>query len=106
MGADDLILSGRITSGEPIANARRWQVEMAYRYGEMELNMESPRLWKWENRCRLLLLVTLVYTFLLTLVRTATALVTALLHRWSPTTGERHRLVAMPYRLRAAVTHL
>lgn len=90
-----------------LAYARRWQVEMAYRYGKTELAMESPRLWKWENRCKLLLLVTLVYSFLLTLVRTETELVAALLHHWCPRTGKRHRLVAVPlYRLRAALSQL
>ena len=28
------------------AYARRWQIEMSFRYGKSELAMESPRLWK------------------------------------------------------------
>lgn len=29
-----------------LSYARRWQVEMSFRYGKSELAMESPRLWK------------------------------------------------------------
>ena len=50
------------------AYARRWQVEMAWRYSKSELAMESPRLWFWENRLGLLLMVTLAYAFLLSLL--------------------------------------
>ena len=87
--------------------ARRWQAEMAYRYGKTELAMESPRLWRWETRMKLLLLVTLVYAFLLTLVREEGEWVAALLRTYCPRTGERHRLAAVPlYRLRAALSYL
>ena len=50
------------------AYARRWQVEMAWRYSRSELAMESPRLWFWENRLKLLLMATLAYAFLLSLL--------------------------------------
>jgi hypothetical protein len=40
------------------AYARRWQIEMSWRYGKSELAMESPRLWDWERRQMLLLLAT------------------------------------------------
>jgi hypothetical protein len=42
-----------------VAYARRWQIEMAWRYGKAELAVESPRLWSWQNRLRLLLIVAL-----------------------------------------------
>jgi hypothetical protein len=48
---------------------RRWQVEMAFRFNKCELAMQSPRLWSWENRLKLLSLVTLAYAFLLLLLR-------------------------------------
>ena len=48
-----------------MAYARRWQVEMCYRTCKTDLAMESPRLWFWENRLKLLLMVSLVYAFLL-----------------------------------------
>ena len=51
------------------AYARRWQVEMCCRACKSDLAMESPRLWFWENRLKLLLMVTLVYAFLLSLLQ-------------------------------------
>ena len=88
--------------------ARRWQVEMAYRYSKTELAMESPRLWRWENRLKLLLLVSLVYAFLLSLLTdTQKSLVQLLLRHWCHRTGERHRQAAIPlYRLRSALSRL
>ena len=52
-----------------LAYSRRWQVEMAFCFGKSELAMESPRLWTWERREKLLLMVTLAYAFLLSLLR-------------------------------------
>ncbi len=46
-----------------VAYARRWQIEMCYRACKTDLAMESPRLWFWENRLKLLLMVSLVYAF-------------------------------------------
>jgi len=42
---------------------RRWQIELSFRYGKCELAMESPRLWAFENRLKLLGIVTIVYAF-------------------------------------------
>lgn len=91
-----------------LAYARRWQVEMAYRYGKSELAMESPRLWRWENRLKLLLMVTLVYAFLLSLLDHDLAdLRHWLLRQWCHRTGERYREAAIPlYRLRSALSRL
>ena len=50
------------------AYARRWQVEMCYRTCKTDLALESPRLWSWENRLKLLLMASLVYAFLLSLL--------------------------------------
>ena len=50
------------------AYARRWQIEMAYRFSKTELAMESPRLWFWDTRLKLMLMVSLVYAFLLSLL--------------------------------------
>ena len=47
------------------ASRRRWQIETSFRYGKCELAMESRRLWSFENRLKLLGIVTLVSTFLL-----------------------------------------
>jgi hypothetical protein len=53
------------------AYGRRWQIECAWRYSKSELAMESPRVWTWERREKLLLMVTLVYAFLLSLLASA-----------------------------------
>jgi len=87
-----------------VAYARRWQVETSFRYGKSELRMESPRLQQWEPRRKLLLLVTLVYAFLLSLLAPEQELLRkSLLDRWSHRTGQRARQSRAPlYRLRWA----
>jgi hypothetical protein len=87
---------------------RRWQVEMAFRFNKSELAMESPRLWEWENRLKLLSLVTLAYAFLILLLRPELhALVEQLLQRFCHRTGKRGRETSTPlYRLRAALSRL
>ncbi len=90
-----------------LAYARRWQVEMCYRACKTDLAMESPRLWFWENRIKLLM-VSLVYAFLLSLLTPKlAALVRDLLRSWCHRTGERYRQAAIPLsRLRAAFSSL
>ncbi len=91
-----------------LAYARRWQVEMCYRACKTDLAMESPRLWFWENRLKLLLMVSLVYAFLLSLLSPHLApLVQELLRNWCHRTGERYRQAAIPLsRLRTALSAL
>ena len=87
---------------------RRWQIELSFRYGKCELAMESPRLWSFENRLKLLGLVTLVYAFLLHLLsplykETVQSVLRLKCHR----TGKRCRDVIAPlYRLRWAISRL
>jgi hypothetical protein len=90
------------------AYARRWQIEMSFRYGKSELAMESPRLWKWENRLKLLLMATLVYAFLLSLLDPSQQLLRQwLLRWWCHRTGKRNRETSVPlYRLRSAISRL
>lgn len=88
------------------AYARRWQIEMAWRYSKSELAMESPRLWSWANRLKLLLIASLAYAFLLSLL-TPEALRLWLLKYWCPRTGKRCRQASTPlYRLRTALSNL
>ena len=88
-----------------MAYARRWQVEMCYRTCKTDLVMESPRLWFWENRLKLLLMVSLVYAFLL--ASELASLVQALLQGWCYRTGKRYRQAAVPLsRLRTALSAL
>jgi Transposase DDE domain len=91
-----------------LAYARRWQIEMAFRYGKSELAMESPRLWTWEGRRKLLLMVTLAYAFLLSLLDERLELLRAWLLRWfCHRTGVRGRETPTPlYRLRSAISRL
>jgi hypothetical protein len=108
------LLTGEpITSAEEawkvvLAYARRWQIEMAFRLGKSELAMESPRLWSWERRVKLLLMVTLAYAFLLSLLEeSATWLRLWLLRHFCHRTGKRNRDASAPlYRLRWAISRL
>ena len=50
------------------AYARRWQIELTWRYEKSEWAFQSPRVWDWEVREKLLLMATLAYAFLLTLL--------------------------------------
>jgi hypothetical protein len=81
---------------------------MAFRFTKSELVLESPRLWAWETRLKLLLLVTLVYAFLLSLLDPALRAVREwLLDHWCHRTGKRSRDTATPlYRLRSALSRL
>ena len=84
----------------------RWQIEQAFRAGKAELGMESPRLWFWENRLKLLGMVSLVYDFLLSLLRNWPDWIPLFLKRWVPRTGNRHRRASVPiYRLRLAISN-
>lgn len=86
--------------------ARRWQIEMAWRYSKCELAMQSPRLWSWANRLKLLLMATLAYAFLLSLL-SPEALRLWLLRHWCHRTGKRCREASTPhYRLRSALSSL
>ena len=91
-----------------LAYARRWQIEMAFRYGKSELGMESPRLWKWERRLKLLLMVTLAYAFLLSLLNERLELLRQwLLRYFCHRTGAWGREAPTPlYRLRSALSRL
>jgi hypothetical protein len=90
------------------ASARRWQIEMTWRFSKSELACESPRLWKWETRLKLLLMVSLVYSFLLALLDEPRATLKAwLLRYWCHRTGKRCREATTPlYRLRWALSRL
>lgn len=91
-----------------LAYGRRWQIECAWRYSKSELAMESPRVWTWERREKLLLMVTLIYAFLLSLLAIEwEELRNWLLRAWCHRTGKRSREVAAPlYRLRSALSRL
>jgi hypothetical protein len=91
-----------------LAYARRWQIEQSWRYNKSELGCESPRVWRWERREKLLLMVTLLYAFLLSLLAEELEALREACLRWGcHRTGKRSRKVAAPlYRLRAALSRL
>jgi hypothetical protein len=89
------------------AYARRWQIEMSLRFNKSELALESPRLWSWERRLKLLMIVTLAYAFLLALLRLPREWLREVLRRWCHRTGKRSRETSTPlYRLRLALSCL
>jgi len=50
------------------AYARRWHIELTWRFGKSELAFQSPRVWRWQERLKLLALATVAYAFLLQLL--------------------------------------
>lgn len=91
-----------------LAYARRWQVEMAIRYNKCELAFESPRLFQWQPRQKLLWIAALAYAFLLSLLIHPFAPLTSwLLHTFCHRTGKRSRDTPAPlYRMRFALALL
>ena len=90
------------------AYVRRWQIEMTWRYDKSELANPRPRLWRWATREKLLLMATLAYAFLLTLLEPFyDPLRLWLLRRFCHRTGRHARAAKAPlYRLRNALSRL
>ena len=88
--------------------SRRWQIEQTWRYDKSELAFQSPRVWSWEVRLKLLALATLAYAFLLHLLEPRSGPVRLwLLRHYCHRTGRRLRRVKAPlYRLRSALARL
>jgi hypothetical protein len=91
-----------------LAYARRWLIETIFRYNKSELALESPRLWQWDNRLKLLLMVSLVYAFPLSLLNLDCQLLRDWwLCPWCHRTGKRYREAAiLLYCLRSAISRL
>ncbi len=82
----------------------RWEVEQGFRVCKSELAIQSPRLWWWENRLKLLAIVALVYDFLLRLIRGWSSWIQGFFKQWCHRTGNRYRNASIPiYRLRIAI---
>ena len=90
------------------AYARRWQVEMSFRYTKTGLAFESPRLVGWQERKKLLMIATLCFGFLLSLLNPVFEDIRKFLLRcFCHRTGKRSRLTPAPlYRLRLALSFL
>ncbi len=108
-----------LLTNEPIAGAadawrmafayvRRWQIELTWRYDKSELAFQSPRLWHWPEREKLLLMATLAYDFLLSLMQPWQEPLRAwYLRMYCHRTGVHLRRVRLPLmRVRKALSHL
>jgi hypothetical protein len=88
------------------AYARRWQIEMSLRFTKSEMAFESPRLIQWESRLKFLLIASLAYAFLLSLLP-HTDFLMPLISRYCHRTGKWSREISAPlYRLRLALSRL
>jgi hypothetical protein len=90
------------------AYVRRWQIELSWKYEKSELAFQSPRVYEGEAREKLLLLATLAYAFLLSLLHAGTEpLRLWLLRYYCHRTGRRCRNAKVPLtRLRCALSRL
>ena len=104
----DVVVNSKDAWKVALAYGRRWQIEMSWRYCKSELAMESPRLWSWERREKLLMMVALVYAFLLSLLDPSLAeLRDEVIRLWCHRTGKRSKATPAPlYRLRSALSRL
>src|SRR6266540_2575255 len=88
------------------AYARRWQIELSLRFTKSELAFESPRLLKWESRLKFLLIASLAYAFLLSLLPN-TDFLFRLIATYCHRTGKWSQEISAPlYRLRLALSRL
>jgi hypothetical protein len=88
------------------AYARRWQIEMSLRFSKCEMAFESPRLQAWEARLKFLLIASLAYAFLLSLLPN-TDFLFRLMSTFCHRTGKWSRDISTPlYRLRLALSRL
>lgn len=87
---------------------RRWKIEESFRFQKTELLIESLRLQDWEPRRKMLLLVTLAYGYLLSLLDPSLLLARCQLFvGWCPRADWRLWAVKVPlYRLRWALSRL
>ena len=88
------------------AYARRWQIEMSLRFTKSEMAFESPRLLYWESRMKFLLIASLAYAFLLSLLPN-TYFLFHLISTFCHRTGKWSQQISAPlYRLRLALSRL
>jgi hypothetical protein len=88
------------------AYARRWPIETSLRFTKSEMAFESPRLIQWESRLKFLLMASLAYAFLLSLLPQIDFLM-PLISRYCHRTGKWSREISAPlYRLRLALARL
>lgn len=91
-----------------LAYLRRWNIELAWRFEKSEVAFQSPRVYEGEARTKLLVLATLAYAFLLTLMPEPFELLRLwLLRYYCHRTGQHCRDAKLPLsRLRSALSRL
>ena len=91
-----------------LSSVRRWQIEESFRFQKTELPIESLRLQHWEPRRTMLLLVTLAYGFLLSVLAPSLLLARSRLFvHWCQRADWRLWTAKAPlYRLRWALSRL
>lgn len=90
------------------AYIRRWRVEMAFRHVKSDMGIQSVRVYAWEDRLKLLGLLTLAYGFLMELMDASMRRARDWLLTFAcPRRGQRMREVEIPFsRLRLALSKL
>lgn len=84
----------------------RWEAEQGFRFLKSEMALESPRLWFWNNRLKLMAIVTLAYDFLLRTLANWKSWIKGFFRNWCHRTGKRYRDARIPlYRLRMAIAN-
>lgn len=108
-----LLTNEAVTSQEEawrvvFAYVRSFQIEQTWRYDKSELAFQSPRLWHWAEREKLLLMASLASAFLLSLLEPCyDPLRRWLLRCYCHRTGWHCRAAKAPlYRLRSALSRL
>lgn len=102
--ASQAVTTSRVAWKLVFSYMRRWMIEQAFRFNKSELALESPRLWFWDNRLKLMAIVSIVYDFLLQIVRNWESMTWITVNIWCPRTGKRLSEVQVPlYRLRFAL---
>jgi hypothetical protein len=85
---------------------QRWDIEQAFRFNKSELGIQSLRLRDFEDKLKMLALVTLIYEFLLQLWRNWHTAAFCIINKWCHRTDKRLQLSRLPlYRLRLAIVN-
>ena len=85
---------------------QRWDIEQAFRFLKSELGIQAIRLRDFENRCKMMALVTLVYEFLLQFWRNWHLPAFLFIKKWCQRTDKRLDNNRLPlYRLRLVLAN-
>ena len=83
---------------------QRWDIEQAFRFNKSEMAIQTIRVLKFENRLKMMALVSIIYQFLLQFWRKWQGTAKLIIRKWCPRTDKRLEKVRLPlYRLRIAI---